>query len=390
MAKKGKKGKKGGKKGADKAKPPELAAWAPFTASTLLAEVPAPEGAKGKAKKSKGQKKEKGEGSSKTAYSPWDNELFVASAAGLHPGSMMVVGGETVQVLQVEEQRKKEDKSHKHQKGVKLVVRRACMGTVPKPLAFDAPVLALPAMVSHRPGTSPAAVRSLVHALSKDPAVGATSDGKPGEEGGEARQAPLRPQRVTKWFEENRRDLVFGLQLRRTYCEPLEDAKDNPARSARGSRPRILRFERDVLGADARLDACVSYPLRVAGWQPVFPYSGPVPDVLAPDDTSRSRCTGVKHTQIHPLQPSTLLTSNVRATAIPREKMFMYAVKHGHIETVEKLLREGLSANMLCSEAKSKFRPEASMLILAAEEGRAKVVELLVLHKADVLLQVTV
>ena len=70
--------------------------------------------------------------------------------------------------------------------------------------------------------------------------------------------------------------------------------------------------------------------------------------------------------------------------------MFMYAVKHGHIETVEKLLREGLSANMLCSEAKSKFRPEASMLILAAEEGRAKVVELLVLHKADVLLQVTV
>ena len=36
-----------------------------------------------------------------------------------------------------------------------------------------------------------------------------------------------------------------------------------------------------------------------------------------------------------------------KKTLIQREQMFMYAVKHGHLSTVEELLADGLSANML-------------------------------------------
>lgn len=299
----------------------------------------------------------------------------------------MMVGGEAVQVLEVgEEARKKDDRPDKHQKGVKLVVRRACMGTLPKPHTFETPVLALPGMVSHRPGTSPAAIRSHTPVQGKDIVVRAKSgDGDGGVVEGLGGGGKLN--RVTKWFEDNRRDLIFGLHPRHIYCKPLEEGtKDMPAQSPSGNR----NFENVASDNDTENNAHKPSRLQGSGWQPVFPYSTPVSDVLAPHRNPASRCMlRVNRAPTDPLdRRNKLVASTVKDPAIPKEMMLMYAVKHGHIQTVEQLLLEGLDANMLCMEAKSKFQPKASMLIIAAEEGRANIVELLIRHKGNILLQV--
>ena len=55
-----------------------------------------------------------------------------------------MVEEEAVKVLQVEKGKAKN--------GAKLIVKRACMGTQPKSHPFTAPVLAMPQMLSYRPG----------------------------------------------------------------------------------------------------------------------------------------------------------------------------------------------------------------------------------------------
>lgn len=60
------------------------------------------------------------------------------------PGKMIVVDEEAVQVLQVTAGGAK--------KAAKLLVKRACMGTRPTAHSFHAPVLAMPHIVSYRPG----------------------------------------------------------------------------------------------------------------------------------------------------------------------------------------------------------------------------------------------
>jgi hypothetical protein len=60
------------------------------------------------------------------------------------PGKMLVVDEEAVQVLQVTAGGAK--------KAAKLLVKRACMGTRPTAHSFHAPVLAMPHIVSYRPG----------------------------------------------------------------------------------------------------------------------------------------------------------------------------------------------------------------------------------------------
>jgi hypothetical protein len=57
---------------------------------------------------------------------------------------MLMLEEEAVQVLEI---------STTCKKGTKLVVKRACMGTKPTAHPVHAPVLALPQMVSHRPGS---------------------------------------------------------------------------------------------------------------------------------------------------------------------------------------------------------------------------------------------
>jgi ankyrin repeat protein len=72
----------------------------------------------------------------------------------------------------------------------------------------------------------------------------------------------------------------------------------------------------------------------------------------------------------------------------------MYAVKHGHLGTVEQLLSNRVvHANMLCQEARAQQscvsdRDSTTILMLAAREGHADVVKLLLSHNADLLAKV--
>ena len=87
----------------------------------------------------------------------------------------------------------------------------------------------------------------------------------------------------------------------------------------------------------------------------------------------------------------------MRASArltIQHEQMFMYAVKHGHLGTVEQLLCNCVvHANMLCQEARAQQsctsdRDSTTILMLAAREGHADVVRLLLSYNADLLAKV--
>ena len=91
------------------------------------------------------------------------------------------------------------------------------------------------------------------------------------------------------------------------------------------------------------------------------------------------------------------LTKPLRARAkltIQHEQMFMYAVKHGHLGTVEQLLSNRVvHANMLCQEARAQQRSvsdrdSTTILMLAAREGHADVVRLLLSYNADLLAKV--
>ena len=378
---------KGAKKkdGPNKARPPEMRAGTPFVTSTLL--VPAPAGAK----KAKGKKTEQAadDAGGKTAYSAWDSELFVGSAANLHAGGMIMVEEEAVQVLEVcEAKAKKDEKATKT--SVKLVVRRACMGTTPKPHASDAPVLVLPPLVSHRPGTSPAPVRARVPLDLVARAHSSVGGEGKAEEAEEVREIDAQPRsRITKWFEQTRKDLVFGLQPRRMYIK----AKEGTGQQEQCTDQSPCKGD-ETDGTGNTRDDLSSCTRHVSGWRPVFPYSTATPccrgghlcppqdiDVLARNSGNGGSKGALANTSRAP-------ALHTKEPMIPREQMLMYAVKHGHIETVGQLLSEGLNANMLCKEAKSKFRPTASMLMLAAQEAHAHVVKLLIEHQADVLLQV--
>lgn len=64
-----------------------------------------------------------------------------------------------------------------------------------------------------------------------------------------------------------------------------------------------------------------------------------------------------------------------KKTLIQREQMFMYAVKHGHLSTVEELLADGLSANMLVITLTSFLRVQKRIFalmpdLLVGNQGR--------------------
>ena len=104
-----------------------------------------------------------------------------------------------------------------------------------------------------------------------------------------------------------------------------------------------------------------------SGWTPVFPYS-----TATPDSTSTWCRAGKESFDLQvPLQDTVRVPlvkqKGDKSLMIQQEQMLMYAVKHGHFETVQQLLLEGMSANMLCKEAGSRHWPRMSMLMLASQ-----------------------
>ena len=296
-------------------------------------------------------------------YSAYANELVVASAHGLRSGSMLMVDEEVVEVVEVCEA---------GQQGTKLIVKRACMGTQPRVHAVDASVLALSTLTSHRPGASPSPI-VLAATTTEGARVGHRGHARPhfassgsctGElEGGEEEAKRGRGDekdqnseaachvasaRITRWFADRRKDFKGGFSIR---CRQSESSPRNDPERYEREPSRDLSLRR--LSNPAKSDCALTGPLTVA-------------------------------------------QEAVRAGMVQRGQMFMYAVKHGHAQTVQKLLVEGVSPNMLCSAARvsrqqgltdaaPECRPMKTMLMLASEHGEAEVAELLLQYNADIL-----
>ena len=293
-------------------------------------------------------------------YSAYANELVVASAHGLRSGSMLMVDEEVVEVVEVCEA---------GQQGTKLIVKRACMGTQPRVHAVDASVLELSTLTSHRPGASPSPIvlaatttegarlghtgHARPHLTGSGSCTGELEGGQEQAKGGRGDEKNLNSEaachvasaRITRWFADRRTNFKGGFSIR---CGQSQSSPGNDPERYEREPSRDLSLRR--LSNPAKSDCALTAPLTVA-------------------------------------------QEAVRAGMVQRGQMFMYAVKHGHAQTVQKLLAEGVSPNMLCAAARAsrqqdaapECRPMKSMLMLASEHGEAEVAELLLQYNADIL-----